>query len=230
MEVANRIIVAFDIETSGGNFTTNQIIALGMCAMNQKFKVLDSLRLDAYVPNLTKFEPRTWDEFWCKNQNKLDTFNYKGILKTNREIETWLIGQFQEFRRKFEIIAKKENAEYYLVSDNNIFDGGFINALINKYTTDGALPYSASDNTYSSFFETHSMQKGLLLALPNEFDVNAKWGFTKRISEIYDVPVMEHKHDHSPENDAYTIAYDFNTLVSIGEGTIRKKVEVNSEN
>ena len=49
------------------------------------------------------------------------------------------------------------------------------------------------------------------------------WGYTKRISELYDVPEQRVNHDHNPANDAYTIAFEQQVLFGIREGRISRK-------
>jgi len=223
MSEIKRIYVGFDIETSGSFFGLHKVIAVGMCAIGDDFNIIDSIRFDCYLPDQCLFEQRTWDEFWSKYSKILDGFRYTGKLKQAEKVEKWMVEEFQKFRSKMEQHAKDIGAKYYFVSDNKIFDGGFMNALIGKHTSDMPLPYTASTSQYSSFFETHSMQKGFLLAIDPNFDPDIKSGFTNRIAELYDVPPPLKEHDHNPENDAYSIAYDFAVMMAIREGKIKKK-------
>ena len=81
-----------------------------------------------------------------------------------REFE--MINSFQEFRKKWEKYAKDNNKTPILASDNPVFDGGFINQLIFKYLSNVMpIPYSASEQEYSAFFDTHNEQRGLLFSV-----------------------------------------------------------------
>ena len=221
------VTVAFDIETSGSSFVDNNIIAIGASAMDENFNELESLRLNGFLSGQVIFEPKTWDEYWSKNLILLESFVYQGEFNTADSVEAWMIRQLQAFRKKYELYAQEIGAKYFFVSDNNVFDGGFVNCGILHLGEIRAnampIPYSASTGDYSAFFETTSMQKGFLLGIDPEFDPFAKWGFSNRIAQLYDVPSQVKQHDHSPENDAYSIAYDFNVLLAIRQGRIKKR-------
>jgi hypothetical protein len=68
-----------------------------------------------------------------------------------------------------------------------------------------------SNQEYETFFETHSMAKGFLLA----HGVNKDWGLFDEIKKIYNIPTSEILHDHNPVNDAYTIAFNANVLFGL---------------
>ena len=79
------------------------------------------------------------------------------------------------------------------------------------------IPYTASTGEYSSFGETHSAQRGLLMYVDQ---YTKEWGFSDRINELFDVPEQQKAHDHNPANDAYTIAFDQQVLFAIQDGVI----------
>ena len=165
----------------------------------------------------TTFEPRCWDEFWSNNLDILSILKYHGPLtKSQRQKE--MITQFQEFRANWETWAKENNYEYLLVSDNSVFDGGFVNQMIHEHLPGAKpIPYSASTGEYSSFGETHSAQRGLLMYVDQ---YTKEWGFSERINELFNVPEQNKPHDHNPANDAYTIAFDQQVLFAIQDGKI----------
>lgn len=217
----SEVVLAFDIEYSG-----YEVIAIGASVVNADFIELDRFFFGNYVPDVTQFEHRCWNEFWSKTQDILDIIKYKGDqndLKEKRELE--MITQFQQFRAKWE-----GEKNLILVTDNNIFDGGLINQLIKKYlpNTEG-IPYSASKDEngkqqYQPFWETFSQQKGLLMGIEPNF--RSDWGLTDKIFELYEVNKPKVPHDHNPANDAYTIAYDQQILFGIRDGRIiRRKME-----
>jgi len=134
-----------------------------------------------------------------------------------------MIQEFQSFRARWEKYAKDKQINFLLVSDNNIFDGGFINELIFKHLpTTLPIPYSASTGNYEAFFETHSVQKGFLMAVDPSYQDN--WGLSNRISELFDIPEPDKKHDHNPANDAFSIAFEQQVLFAIQEGSIKRRI------
>lgn len=214
-------ILAFDIERSGA---TNKYstIAIGVSVIDEEFNKLESKLWRNYVPDKTSFEPRCWNEFWSKRINVLNEFITTPTTLDTLENEKNIIEQFQEFRRQWEAKAKSENKKLIVCCDNLIYDGGFINELIMTYTNDLPLPYSASyPQKFSSLWETHSMQKGLLSVVDSKFTSN--WGLTDRMFELYNVDRPTVDHDHLPQNDAYTIAYDMAVMLRIRQGTLSRR-------
>src|SRR4029079_18397370 len=110
----------------------------------------------------------------------LDKMKYYGD-KNFQERQKEIITEFQNFRKKWEQIAENNDLNFELVSDNNVFDGGFINELIFKYLPkDLPIPYNAGNKKYSCFWETHSQQRALLFMVDPNF--NSDWGFSQRIA------------------------------------------------
>ena len=133
-----------------------------------------------------------------------------------------MITEFQNFRKKWERIAEKNEWDYVIVSDNCVFDGGFINDMIFEYLPGvSPLPYSADKQEYNDFIDNHNCQRGLLMNVDPSY--KNWWGFSNRIAELYDVPKSEKKHDHNPANDAYTIAFEQQVLFAIRDGRIKRK-------
>jgi len=211
------LVVAFDIERSGSTFDYDTL-AIGAVCMNENFEELDRYYCNCYFPDQTVFEPRCVKEFWSKHPETLANLTYIGKLsKVEREAE--MIQGFHAFRQKWEKYAVANSYQYYLVSDNNVYDGAFINHLMVKHMPGVLpLPYTASTQSYETFFETHSMTKGLLLA----HGVMADWGVTNQLALIYSMPTRTIFHDHNPVNDAHSIAFDMHCLLQIGSGKIVK--------
>lgn len=223
-------VLAFDIEKSGA---TDQypIIGIGASVVDENFRELDRLFLPGYFPGKTPFEPRCWDEFWNKDSNKqqLADLEYKGP-KSPEERQVDMIKVFQVFRRRWEEQCDKAGIKLELVSDNNVFDGGFINNMIYRHLPKTLpIPYSAATKqegtqTYSSFWETFSQQRGILMVVDPEFALTKEWGYSNRIKELYDgIPELKINHDHNPANDAYTIACDQQILFGIAQGRFKLK-------
>jgi hypothetical protein len=199
----SKVCLAFDIERSGatGEYDT---IGIGTYIVDHELKELDRLFCPGYFPDQTKFEPRCWDQFWSKNQDKLKKLEYSGTLDPKQR-QKEMIEQFQEFRAKWEKYCGENNMELVLVSDNNVYDGGFINQMIFAHTNSLPIPYTASTQEYEVFYETHSMAKGVLLSC----GIDKDWGLFGELEKIYDFPKYKVEHDHNCDNDAYTIANDY---------------------
>jgi hypothetical protein len=215
------IVLAFDIERSGAT-SEYETIAIGASVVNNNFEELDSLFLPGYFDDSSKtptsFEKRCWEEFWSKNPDTLKKLKYSGNLSKN-ERQKEMIEEFQLFRNKWETYASENKMNFALVSDNNVYDGGFINELICKHTDYLPIPFSTK-REYSSFFETFSQQKGLLMVVDPSF--KSDWGLSDRISKLYDLPKPKKEHTHLPSDDAYTIAYDQQVLFGIRDGKIKR--------
>lgn len=212
-----RLVVAFDIERSGAT-TEYDTLAIGAVCMNEKFEEFDRYYCNCYFPDQTVFEPMCTREFWSQHPDILTSLIYTGDL-TKAEREAEMIHGFHAFRQKWEQYAADHSYEYYLVSDNNVYDGTFVNHLMAKHMSHTLpLPYTALTQTYDTFFETHSMTKGLLLA----HGVMTDWNITEHLSKLYDMPARRVFHDNNPVNDAHSIAFDMHCLLQIGSGKIVK--------
>lgn len=226
-------VLAFDIEKSGAT-DKYPIIGIGASVVDENFRELDRLFLPGYFPEKTPFEPRCWDEFWNKDSNKeqLANLEYKGP-KNPEERQSDMIKVFQVFRRKWEEQCAKAGIKLELVSDNNVFDGGFINNMIFRHMQNtlpipfSALPKQEGTQVYSTFWETFSQQRGLLMAVDPEFALTKEWGYSDRVKELYaGIPELKINHDHNPANDAYSIACDQQILLGITKGLFKLKSQV----
>jgi hypothetical protein len=229
------IVLAFDIEATGQNLGkkgVGQVIALGMCVLDDNLKKIDGCTIGAYRKKMTsnqdQFEKRCWDEFWSKNEDLLEMFRFdpKIPMKVRRR---QLVDTFQTFRRKWELFAIEKGFDYEIVSDNTIYDGEKMNQLISTETEDIVLPYSASRyatqddpnllQRYNEFTDTTSMKKGFLIGYNYGKKNKIVW---KDIEKEFDIPPAEFEHDHMPENDAYTIARDRQIINGIDIGKFKK--------
>lgn len=215
-----KIVLAFDIERSGGR-SEHDTIAMGASVIDEDFNELDRFERCIYVHDETNFEPRCWNEFWSKFPDILTSLTYKGDLTSKESREREMITEFQAFRSKWEKYAEDNKMELTLYSDNNVYDGGFVNELINKYTNHLPIPYSADKQQYKSFYETGSIFKGILAIIDPSYAKN--WGFSDRVRELYNIPEMTREHTHNPADDAYTIAFDAQIVNGIISGKIVRK-------
>jgi hypothetical protein len=215
----SKLVLAFDIERSGAT-SVYDTIAIGACVLNENYEKLDSYFCNCYFPESTKFEKRCYDEFWSKHLDVLESFVYTGD-KTKYAREYEMIRGFQDFRIKWEVYAKENNFELFLCSDNNLYDGGFVNELIYTHLQNVLpIPYTAAKQEYETFFETTSMQKGLLLT----HGISIDWGLFKEIKNLYYVPELAICHDHNPVNDAYTIAFEMMIMLNIQSNDHKFKI------
>jgi len=213
-----RIVIAFDVEAAGArtNYTT---FAIGVSVVNEKLDEIESGRWTCYEKESIKFEERCWTEFWANKQNILELLINDDNL-TFDDKERNMIQEFVKFVKKWQLDAFQKNYDLFIVSDNKIFDGERINALIMKYFPEDdlmPLPYNFNNKEYSSFWETHSMQKGFLMALSSKY-IDTNWGFSNEMEQLFTVPSTIRKPTHLPEDDAYTIARDMQILLGVAEG------------
>ena len=218
---SNRIVLSVNIKRSGAT-TEYDTIAIGASVVDAELKELDRYYCNCYFPKETKFEPRCWEQFWSKKLDKLAALTYTGD-KSKLEREKEMIEGFQNFRSKWEKKSQEDKLEYYLTSDNNVYDGGFINELIYKHMPNTLpIPYRASNQEYEAFFESHSMAKGFLLAN----GIKADWELIDKIRTLYDIPKPISSIYYDPVKTAYTVAFDTQVLFGLYDGKYKKKTSV----
>lgn len=223
------LVLAFDIERSGGR-RCDHIIGIGASVVDENGEELDSFCARGPFPQHNTFEPRCWDEFWSKEEEKLTELKtasaYEFMVSTVRSWGKFAVGRFQTFRATWEKKARSNGWKLELVSDNNVYDGGFVNMAIESDIL--GIPYTASEidgsQQYASFWETHSEQRGLLMAIDPEFKENSS-GHSQRIEELFDCSSLPEKYDHddNPAHNAYSIAREQQILLGIRDGRIRRK-------
>jgi len=204
-----RIVLAFDIERSGPQ-KHHHTLAIGVCVVNSQFNEIDSLLLKGYVHGQTNFHPDTL-RFWMDKRDILDSLKYDGPLSFIERQKEMII-EFQKFRRKWEIFAKERDVILETVSDNLIFDAGYLNDMIDDHTDDHPLPYTTC-GIYSQAWETKSMLRGMMMAIDPSFQESS--GFMKRLSKMYKLPSPQKRYNHNPVNDAYTRGYEVQVLFAI---------------
>lgn len=206
-------ILAFDIERYGATSEYNTL-AIGAVVMDTNFCVKDCIRICGYMYEC-KFEPRCWEEFWSNKQHILQQLKYDGH-ETADERQVSMIDEFQRFRRKWELKAHDLGYELHLVSDHPLYDGGFLNEMIQKYRPDLPMPFSAlKPHSYMGITDVDSMVQGILYAtdLPN-FD---------KLYLDYNVPKPCKITEHLPDDDAYSIAYDYCVCLKIKNKKLKRK-------
>jgi len=226
--MTKRIVLAFDIEKAGPTAAYN-VIAIGASVVDQDFNKLDEFFVRGYFKDQTVFEDLCMNQFWAKNLEILQKLEYDGPNDEETQQKEMIIA-FQEFRKKWEDFSSEHEYKFELCTDNNIYDGGFINQMIRKHVPEyNPIPYNTIPNSngepeYAPFWETHSMQRGILMIVDPTF--TSDWGYSDRINELYKIPEAIDKnisHDHLPHHDAYNIACDLQILHGIQNNSITQK-------
>jgi hypothetical protein len=212
-------VLVFDLERAG---RTEKYATLGVGAvvMNDQLKVVDSLLFGAYDESV-QFQPECWDEHWVHHKDALEHLKYKGSAKTQEEREKELTDALWAFREKWDKLSADQGFDLAYFTDNNVYDGGFHNALLASHRPkDWPLPYNTK-KSYESFWETHSMIRGILFAVDPGF--SGEWGLSERLAKVYDFPPCPVKPDHNPVNDATAIAYEAHMLLRVRQGKIKPR-------
>lgn len=214
------VVLGFDIERAGPTDAQNTI-AIGASVVDENLTQLDSMEECGYFEGVTQFEEEC-GKFWRSNKKALDQLKYTGPSNQyQREAE--MVCLFLEFRLKWEKLAEEKGFKLELVSDNNVFDGGFINQMMFEHTDYLPIPFTVKDKKWGTFWETHSEQRGLLMAVNPDFPKDG--GFGTRINKLYDIPHSTVKADHTPANDAFNIARDQQVLLGIRSGKFKLNID-----
>lgn len=227
--MSRTVVLAFDIERTGA-CRWNETIAIGASVVNEKFEQIDQFLYCAYDDQAEKsWEERCWKEFGEKNKDVIESIKANTSTSLSPDgLRVDMIDKFVEFVAKWEKKAKEEGFRLERVTDNSPFDVHFLNDLIHKWDpARKPFPYTmSSPQEYSTLIETHSLTKGLLMmygffsAKGPEF-VDKDWGMWPAVQELWDVGKPDITHDHMPNHDAYTIAWEFQKLAAIAKGEIR---------
>lgn len=220
----NVIACCWDIEA-----IERDIIGIGAAVMDMdKSQVLESKLIKGYYPSRPMKE-RVWKEFWCHHQDILELLKVEVEEgPTFEENQARMVRELLDFVINAERIANRLNKRFHIVSDNKLFDLGFMNQKIAKYYDETfQLPYSPLAFSQGEFiylarvYETQSMQFGLLSQYDPEYAETNQWGFGERIRKLWAVPDYPVEHDHNPVNDAISQLYDYQSLLRIYNGSYK---------
>lgn len=219
MAATKTLVFAFDIESAGA---FKDLIALGICVMDDHLTVYAKHCWPAYFPGLTEFEPRCQKEFWDHHPDVLELLTYGGPVDPD-QCRYDLIHGFWTQLAKWETYAQEFGYQFLLVCDNAVFDAAELNRLTELHMPHRLpMPYMASaPSAYGSLYETRNIQRGLLMAVDPAF--RPEWGFAKRLNELYDLPLPAAKADHLPHNDAHVIAHEMQMLIGIQAGIYHRR-------
>ncbi len=156
-----------------------------------------------------------------------EVLNRLHILTTQRtqeEAESFAVDAFIGIIQKWERRAKAEGAILMRCSDNVPSDTRVANQLMAKYRPEILpLPYLLSEeNNYGRHYDVHQMQIGFLASVYPDFPTKY-WGATKAMEQLFQVPPKVKEHNHMPDSDAYTIAFDLQVVVNAARGTLPRR-------
>ena len=121
-EPKTKIVLSIDIETSGCNLIDNGILAIGYCIGNLDGEVVFKDRINMLLDDGCYFEERCVKEFWSKHED---------VLKI---IQEDAVGPHIGIRSFVDMVYDLEDQyELIIISDNPVFDIGFINYYMAKY-------------------------------------------------------------------------------------------------
>ena len=187
-------VLAVDVEVSGCSVTQNGIVSMGASLQDQDSNELHTFQVNLRLPENRIYEEQCLKEFWLQNQRVYDFVQQNAVppLKAMEEFYGFLTH------------VETSYPDLILVSDNPSVDITWLNLYLAEYTDRSPLNYSNTE-TYRIIWDTHSMQKVLLSQrgdLESNLDLPEKLGFKSKWV-----------HDHTPLNDARTIADFFNQTV-----------------
>lgn len=153
-------------------------------------------------------------------------------VELRRELEMYK--GFVEFRNGWLEAAKRAGVPLKLCTDNGLFDGGWLMALVAGATwclnAHAPLPmpnYAALDDDgkccgYLSVHDSCASLKGFVAGLHLVLCIDPASAHPDALSALRalapDLPVPAHAHDHSPDNDAYTIAFAYVAREGVARG------------
>lgn len=191
--VADPVIIAFDIETSGPHFDKNALLSIGVSVQNLNGVEIDSFQKNMTLPEGRVFDEKCYNEFWVKNPEA-----YKFVTS-----ET---SQPKEVMRDFVLFLANIERIYpdnFIVSNNSSFDVAWINLYLALYTDRLPLNYRMN-GTYRMIWDSASVQKAWC-------GLRTGCNFTnlpRKHREVLHL-ASPFTHDHNPLNDAREIASFF---------------------
>lgn len=185
-------IFAVDIETSGPSFSRNGIIAIGYCVGLLDGTVISKKRICMDLPENSCFNERCWTTFWNFQQD---------ILKELQQNTVTPELGIREFSNDLHIFEQLYNLK--IVSDNPVFDIGFINYYLDKYLNDKPMYYTRDGLTYRTVYDMNSYNFGVCHQRYDQPTIE-----DSEIIEKFGIDLNNVIHDHRPENDAHYI-YEF---------------------
>lgn len=219
-----KLAMGTDIEKLGQYYTCDTVqIEWGV--VGEDFEILDSGQASAYYPADAHAEKRCMDKFWSKNMDKLKVLEKRSPSvdpETGRaEMVQRYVGAVAEWQRR----ATVHGFDFMVVTDNGPYDLPNVSYLIEKYMAPGTptFPHNLYTGKYGAVVDTHQMMLGLLSCETGK--MQDFLGLSKKLQKIYDIPEPSGKfvHNHDAEQDALSIALEYQQMVAIFEGRIKKR-------
>lgn len=117
-------------------------------------------------------------------------------------------------------MAATLNAKFLVCSDCTESDTHWINKLLEKYRPDlHPFPFSFRTQQWSKHYDVGQIQRGFLTRLNPHWITQGK-NATKTIEENWKIPPKTKEHNHMPDSDAYTIAFDMQALLMASSGQL----------
>jgi hypothetical protein len=216
---AQRIVVAIDIETTGGNVWTDACFAVGVALCYRRdnadaqpvtlFRQCFAHRLPAnYEERWAKlgFEQSTWEEFWSKNTGVLAQLQADAAFSDQRTMTQALCDLLHLVEQ--ECAARR--VTYNIVFDTINFDPVWINTMLAHIGSPSLLYYRNKRYGLQSYDLDTYVEATLAATLKVPIDA-LDWAtqvkpFKERLAARMNDNV---KHTHSPEQDAEWIAHKF---------------------
>jgi DNA polymerase III epsilon subunit-like protein len=203
----NRTIIVIDIETSGANWNKYDLLAIGLIAIKNG-KLIDSELICCYRENCD--DPSIFDcnnNFWIDNKNVLQVFKYKG-KKSKDEMYISALHKLFVFRKTHE----SEDCIY--VSDNPVFDFGFLNALIFRYEfCNHGFPYLL-DGQWQNYASLSSILEIIYCLKPCKRKLFAMLKLINTSPKVYKKISQLYNDKHNPVSDAHRIGLLYITCMN----------------
>jgi hypothetical protein len=180
------VLCGLDVETSGPSYDRNALIAVGANIRDlQTGKSLSNARFVFKMPRGTEFDKRCVSEFWSKHQEELDTFSNEEQhpKDATAALALYLNDHHKEYRMTF-------------VSDNPLFDGGWILHYFQRYL---AQPTLLKDVSYTPILSADCFMAGWL---HDAHYLERAWLTTNDVSSRVGIPLRPADFKHYPEEEA----------------------------
>jgi hypothetical protein len=197
--IKQTLLCAIDIETSGPNIIKNGILSIGICAGTITGEIVVHKRIDVKLHRSKSFDTKTWDDFWCKN---------KKILEIIQEHPLEECAAIIEFINIIDIL--EDDYKVIIISDNPVFDFGFINYYLAFYINRLPLHYD-KNGSFRPVYDTDSYSRGVLGKNYNNIFTDDKEVIKKLNIQL---PPTDISKKHLPEYDAEYI-YQLHRMVLI---------------
>lgn len=193
------------------------LLAFGVCVMSVTADAIELVfkkQFNLYVEDETTWSWRCYAEFWSKHLDQLKTL-HGPEGRTHDSLVKHAVGELLKLRCEYERLAlEKTGAPLIFTTDNPQYDIPWLNYSTSRFFPDvEPIPYSATPpQTYSTVVHIGMVALGILLTKDPSAGLSP-WSGNKKLSKLegWGEPPVEH--DHTPANDAHTIAWHCGKLL-----------------